>query len=294
MFSSLKAKWKVNTTQFILIFCTFAVTGTLTAWISRQLPGWIGFTDATPFAFKLLLRIFVLIFGYQFIILAVSVLFGQFPFFWNYEKKILNSIFKTKFPIGSSKTINIAIFASGTGSNAQQIINYFRNSTQIKVGLIVSNKPDAGVLNIAKIENIPSIIIEKTAFFDTIEYVKMISSHKIDFIILAGFLWKIPSSLLNAFPEKIINIHPALLPKFGGKGMYGSKVHEAVKNAGETETGITIHLVDEHYDHGKTLFQAVVSIDINDSPETIAKKVLTLEHKHFPQVIESYILKTNL
>jgi phosphoribosylglycinamide formyltransferase-1 len=122
----------------------------------------------------------------------------------------------------------------------------------------------------------------------------MISSHKIDFIILAGFLWKIPSSLLNAFPEKIINIHPALLPKFGGKGMYGSKVHEAVKNAGETETGITIHLVDEHYDHGKTLFQAVASIDINDSPETIAKKVLTLEHQHFPQVIESYILKTNL
>jgi len=294
MFSSLKAKWKVNTTQFILIFCTFAVTGTLTAWISRQLPGWIGFTDATPFAFKLLLRIFVLIFGYQFIILAVSVLFGQFPFFWNYEKKILNSIFKTKFPVVSSKTINIAIFASGTGSNAQQIINYFRNSTQIKVALIVSNKPDAGVLNIAKSENIPTLIIEKNVFFNSTDYIKLISSHKIEFVILAGFLWKIPISLLNAFPEKIINIHPALLPKFGGKGMYGIHVHQAVKNAGETESGITIHLVDEQYDHGKTLFQAVVSVDNDDSPEIIAKKVLTLEHQHFPPVIESYILKTNL
>jgi folate-dependent phosphoribosylglycinamide formyltransferase PurN len=294
MFSSLKAKWKVNTTQFILIFCTFAVTGTLTAWISRQLPGWIGFTDATPFAFKLLLRIFVLIFGYQFIILAVSVLFGQFPFFWNYEKKILNSIFKTKFPVVSSKTINIAIFASGTGSNAQQIINYFRNSTQIKVALIVSNKPDAGVLNIAKNENIPTLIIEKNVFFNSTDYIKLISSYKIEFVILAGFLWKIPISLLNAFPEKIINIHPALLPKFGGKGMYGIHVHQAVKNAGETESGITIHLVDEQYDHGKTLFQAVVSVDNDDSPEIIAKKVLTLEHQHFPPVIESYILKTNL
>jgi len=294
MFSSLKAKWKVNTTQFILIFCTFAVTGTLTAWISRQLPGWIGFTDATPFAFKLLLRIFVLIFGYQFIILAVSVLFGQFPFFWNYEKKILNSIFKTKFPVVSSKTINIAIFASGTGSNAQQIINYFRNSTQIKVALIVSNKPDAGVLNIAKSENIPTLIIEKNVFFNSPDYIKLISSYKIEFVILAGFLWKIPISLLNAFPEKIINIHPALLPKFGGKGMYGIHVHQAVKNAGETESGITIHLVDEQYDHGKTLFQAVVSVDNDDSPEIIAKKVLTLEHQHFPPVIESYILKTNL
>ena len=294
MFSSLKAKWKVNTTQFILIFCTFAVTGTLTAWISRQLPGWIGFTDATPFAFKLLLRIFVLIFGYQFIILAVSVLFGQFSFFWNYEKKILNSIFKTKFPTNSSKAINIAIFASGTGSNAQQIINYFRNSTHIKVSLIVSNKSDAGVLLIAQKENIPFIVIDKHSFFETTTYNNLFTSKKIDFIVLAGFLWKIPISLLNAFPEKIINIHPALLPKFGGKGMYGIHVHQAVKNAGETESGITIHLVDEQYDHGKTLFQAVVSVDNDDSPEIIAKKVLTLEHQHFPPIIESYILKTNL
>jgi formyltetrahydrofolate-dependent phosphoribosylglycinamide formyltransferase len=294
MFSSLKAKWKVKTTQFILIFCTFAVTGTLTAWISRQLPGWIGFTDTTPFAQKLLLRIFVLIFGYQFIILAVSVLFGQFPFFWNYEKKILNKLFKTKFQLNSSKSFNIAIFASGTGSNAQQIINHFRNSTQIKVSLIVSNKSDAGVLLIAQKENIPFIVIDKHSFFETTSYINLLASKKIDFIVLAGSLLKVPISLLNAFPKKIINIHPALLPKFGGKGMYGSKVHEAVKNAGETETGITIHLVDEQYDHGKTLFQAFVSIDVDDSPETIAKKVLALEHQHFPLVIESYILKTNL
>jgi len=294
MFSSLKAKWKVNTAQFIWIICTFAVTGSLTAWISRQLPGWIGFTDATPFALKLLLRICVLLFGYQVIILAVSVLFGQFPFFWNYEKKILNSIFKTKFPVVSSTKKKIAIFASGTGSNAQQIINYFRNSTQIKVALIVSNKPNAGVLTIAQQENIPSIVIEKNAFFNSTDYVKMLSANKIDFIVLAGFLWKIPITLLNAFQEKIINIHPALLPKFGGKGMYGSHVHEAVKNAGESETGITIHLVDEQYDHGKTLFQTAISIDHEDSPEIIAKKVLALEHEHFPQIIESYILKSNL
>jgi len=293
MFSSLKAKWKVDTTQFILIFCTFAVTGSLTAWISRQIPGWIGFTETTPFAYKLLLRLVVLIFGYQVIILGVSLLFGQFPFFWNYEKKILKSIFNIKFPNQETNIIQVAIFASGAGSNAQQIINYFRNSSQIKIALIVSNKSDAGVLSIAQRENIPSIVIDKPTFFEKSDYIELLHSKKIAFIVLAGFLWKIPSGLLQAYPEKIINIHPSLLPKFGGKGMYGIKVHEAVKLAGDRTTGITIHLVDDQYDHGKTLFQAFIPIHSDDSPENIAKKVLELEHQHFPSVIESYILKTN-
>lgn len=293
MFSSLKAKWKVDTTQFILIFCTFAVTGSLTAWISRQIPGWIGFTDATPFAYKLTLRLLVLIFGYQVIILGVSLLFGQFPFFWNYEKKILKSIFKIKFPQPEHNIVQIAIFASGAGSNAQQIIHYFRNSTQIKVALIVSNKSNAGVLSIAQQENIPFMVIDKPSFYEKTDYIDFLQSKKIGFIILAGFLWKIPIGLLQAFPEKIINIHPALLPKFGGKGMYGINVHEAVKLAGEITTGITIHLVDDQYDHGKTIFQALITIHPEDSTNTIAQKVLELEHQHFPKVIESYILKTN-
>lgn len=183
----------------------------------------------------------------------------------------------------------LAIFASGTGSNAARIIDYFRHHRKIKVGLIVCNKPGAGVLNVAEKEGVPVLQIEKERFFRGDGYVGELEKSAIDLIVLAGFLWKIPATLIRAYPGKIVNIHPALLPKYGGKGMYGRFVHEAVLAASDKETGITIHYVDEHYDHGAPIFQAKIVVEPDDTPETLAKKIHLLEYEHFPRVIENLI-----
>jgi phosphoribosylglycinamide formyltransferase-1 len=185
---------------------------------------------------------------------------------------------------------SIIIFASGTGSNAQKNIDFFRNDPAVNVCLIVSNKPEAGVLNIAENEGIPTLVIEKERFFRGDAYIKDLHEFHPALIVLAGFLWKLPPALVKAFPRKIINIHPALLPSHGGKGMYGHFVHEAVIDAKEVETGITIHYVDELYDHGEYIFQARVSVENYDTADTIARKVLQLEHEHFPRVIQSLLL----
>ena len=181
---------------------------------------------------------------------------------------------------------NIAIFASGTGSNAQKIIDHFRNSDKAAVTLILCNKPGAGVFNIAEKEGIPSVLIEKERFFRSDDYIYILKEANIDLIVLAGFLWKVPANLVQAFPGKIINIHPALLPKYGGKGMYGHFVHDAVISAGEKESGITIHFVNEKYDDGATILQEKCEITIEDTPETLAKKVQVLEHKYYPLIVE--------
>lgn len=181
---------------------------------------------------------------------------------------------------------NIAIFASGAGSNAQKIIDHLKGNPAIRVAAIVSNKPDAGVLLIAEAENIPSYIIDKEAFLRGDYYVKLMQELHIDLIVLAGFLWKVPANLVQAFPDKIINIHPALLPKYGGKGMYGHFVHEAVIAAGEPESGITIHFVNEKYDDGATILQEKCTITPADTPESLAQKVQALEHKWFPVIVE--------
>jgi phosphoribosylglycinamide formyltransferase 1 len=180
----------------------------------------------------------------------------------------------------------IAIFASGTGSNAEKIIMHFTGHPKIKVQLVVSNKPDAGVLTVARNHNIPSLIIEKEKFFRGDHYVQELRKWKIDFIVLAGFLWKVPAGLIAAYRGRIINIHPALLPAYGGKGMYGQIVHQAVIAAGEKESGITIHYVDEHYDHGDVIFQARCELAPNETPDTLAAKIHQLEHTHYPAVIE--------
>ncbi len=185
--------------------------------------------------------------------------------------------------------VHIAIFASGTGSNALKIIDHFRNHSSISIALVASNKPGAGVLDIAERKNIPSLIIEKERFFRGDGYVSELKRRNIQWIILAGFLWKIPTSLIQAFPGKIINIHPALLPKYGGKGMYGHFVHEAVIEAKEKESGITIHYVDEEFDHGKHILQLTCPVEDTDTPETLAKKIQVLEHKHYPEVIARLI-----
>ena len=185
--------------------------------------------------------------------------------------------------------MNLAIFASGTGTNAARIIDYFRGSPNVKVCLIVCNKPGAGVLDVAGREGVPTLLIEKEPFFRGGAYVAELREKNIDFIVLAGFLWKIPEALVRAYPGRIINIHPALLPKYGGKGMYGRFVHEAVIAAGEKESGITIHWVDEHYDHGEPILQVRVSVEPGDTPETLAKKIHLLEYEHFPKAIEEVV-----
>jgi phosphoribosylglycinamide formyltransferase-1 len=183
---------------------------------------------------------------------------------------------------------NIAIFASGSGSNAENIFNYFKNNLYIRVMLILSNKSDAFVLERAKKLGVETIVFSKTDL-ENGNVLLLLKEKNINLIVLAGFLLKIPSSIINAFPNKIINIHPSLLPKFGGKGMYGSKVHEEVIANAEKESGITIHYVNEKYDEGGIIFQAKCSIDKNDTPETLANKIHILEYKHFPAVIDKVI-----
>lgn len=184
----------------------------------------------------------------------------------------------------------IAIFCSGSGSNAEKIMQYFQAHSQIEVALLLSNKPQAYALERAKKYNVPTVIFNKQEFYETHQVIKQLENHQIDLIVLAGFLWLVPESLLAAFPQRIINIHPALLPKFGGKGMYGHHVHEAVKAAGETESGITIHVIDAEYDKGDVLLQASCKISPDDTAEEIAQKVLALEHQHFAPTIEKYLL----
>ena len=181
--------------------------------------------------------------------------------------------------------VNLAIFASGAGSNAKKILEYFSNNTGIEVVKIITNNPDAYVLEIAKQFNIESIIISKSVLKSE-DFIKMLNDHKIDLIVLAGFLLKIPKELIEGFRGDIINIHPALLPKYGGKGMYGMHVHQAVKDANETETGITIHYVNENYDEGKVILQEQVNIQNNDTIEMIANKVHQLEYQYFAPTIE--------
>lgn len=181
---------------------------------------------------------------------------------------------------------NIAIFASGTGSNAENIIKYHANSSKFNFSLIISNKSDAPIHERAKKLAIPSFTFTRDDFQGGENILLLLKQHNIDFIVLAGFLLKIPQILTDAFPQKIINIHPALLPKFGGKGMYGNHVHQAVIDAGENETGITIHYVNSNYDEGNIIFQASCPVLSTDTVQIIAEKVQALEHEHFPKVID--------
>ncbi|MGG9962164.1 phosphoribosylglycinamide formyltransferase [Ferruginibacter sp. SUN106] len=302
MFEKLKQRWKVNGLNLVLIITTFAIGGSLCGYAGRKI---LALTNLEKGALWVILYILLITLLWPLCVLLVSFPFGQFGFF----KKYLGRVFKR---FGSSHdrgqtvaTLNntghdgsnrltrtrIAIFASGAGSNAQQIINHFSSSADITIALIVCNKPGAGILDIAANAGIPSLLIEKERFFTGDNYLPELQDHRINFIVLAGFLWKIPEALIKAYPKKIVNIHPALLPKYGGKGMFGRHVHEAVINNKETESGITIHYVDELYDHGAVIFQATCAINDSDTADTLAQKIHVLEHTHYPKVIAEIVEK---
>ena len=186
----------------------------------------------------------------------------------------------------------IAIFASGSGSNAENIYNYFEGVTDVEISLILANKPDAYVLERAKKLNVPSYTFTGKEFRESEVVLEKLQECNIDFIVLAGFLLLVPPYLVSAYPDKIVNIHPALLPKFGGKGMYGDNVHKAVVANKESVSGITIHYVNENYDEGNIIFQAEVEVLPSDTPDDVASKIHELEYKHFPIVIEKVLLDT--
>ena len=287
MFEKLKQHWKVNGLNLILIILTFALGGSLCGYAGRK---FLALTNIDKGAFWVVLYIIVVTLLWPLAVLLVSIPLGQFAFFKKYIRKVFKR-FGGKNAIQNNEVINIAIFASGAGSNAQQIINYFSASSNIKIALIVCNKPDAGVLKIAENAGITSLLIEKDNFFNGDNYLLELKKKNIDFIVLAGFLWKIPEALIKAYPKKIINIHPALLPKYGGKGMFGHHVHNAVINNQEKESGITIHYVDELYDHGEIIFKAICPINENDTADTLAQKIHLLEHAHYPKVIADVLQK---
>ena len=324
---NLQEKWKVGGSQFWLIMLTFALGGSLSGRLCSFLLNLV-FLEKN-WAFWLVYPLFLTIL-WPFSVLFVSFFTGQFRFFKGYLARVGAKVFGIGGSVAAPSTasaapIHIAIFASGAGSNARKIIEYFEGagsglatvvstgdsnltsagskstSSQVKVSLIVCNVPDAGVLAIAKEKGIPTLLINKNEFAAT-GYVESLHNADIQFIVLAGFLWKVPEVLVRAYQpgmkidgalvngkenvsKGIINIHPALLPKYGGKGMYGSRVHEAVIAAGEKESGITIHWVNEHYDEGGIIFQATCEVVLSDTPDTLANKIHVLEHAHFAPTI---------
>jgi phosphoribosylglycinamide formyltransferase-1 len=185
----------------------------------------------------------------------------------------------------------IAIFASGSGSNAQKLMEHFKRSNEIEISLVLTNNADAYVLQRADNFEIPTHIFDKNEFYKTDEIIDLLKNLEIDFVVLAGFLWLIPRNLIHAYPGRIVNIHPAILPKFGGKGMYGDHVHNAVMAAGEAEGGITIHYVNENYDEGEYIYQARYRIDKNDNLEMVKFKGQQLEHQHYPRIVETIVKK---
>jgi phosphoribosylglycinamide formyltransferase-1 len=184
---------------------------------------------------------------------------------------------------------NIAIFASGSGTNAENLIRFFRTNPKGRVKLVLTNRSDAGVIERAEKLDVEVIVFDREGLYQKGTVLQFLKNHQIDFIVLAGFLWLVPDKILKAYENKIVNIHPALLPKYGGKGMYGRFVHEAVIGAGERKSGITIHRVNQNYDEGDILFQVTCSVDQGETPESLASKIHQLEYEHYPRVVEELL-----
>jgi formyltetrahydrofolate-dependent phosphoribosylglycinamide formyltransferase len=287
MLQKLQHRWKVNGINLLLIIFTFAVGGSICGVAAKKVLAVTSIENTWIWIPAYIILISLL---WPFCVLLISLPFGQFSFFKSYLIKIGNIILGKKLPTPPM----IAIFASGAGSNALKIINYFNaHPTTGTITVIVCNKPGAGVLDMAKQNHINTMLLDKEQFFHSNYYIDELKKLGVQFIVLAGFLWKVPSPLIKAYPNKIINIHPALLPKYGGKGMYGTKVHEAVIAAGESESGITIHYVDELYDHGNIIFQATCKIEVGDDANALAQEIHLLEHQHYPAVIEQVLKLQN-
>ncbi len=193
----------------------------------------------------------------------------------------------------------IALFASGSGSNAEKIADYFVDNTDVVISLVLTNNPKAGVIDRARRGfgtgrvHAPVVVFDRPTFYQSDKIIELLQNQRVDLIVLAGFMWLIPAELVRAFPNRIVNIHPALLPKYGGKGMYGHFVHEAVVAAGEPESGITIHFVNEDYDEGAVIFQARCPVSPTDTPDDVARKVQVLEHEHYPRVVAEVLKQLN-
>ena len=286
MFKRLQNKWKVNNLQLVLIISTFAVGGSSTGFVAKKIMNALPINQDWIWVTVYLLLMTII---WPIAIIIISIPFGQFPFFIKYIRKIGNKMGIGVPPSSKMNQKRVAIFASGSGSNAKKIIDHLDGNPRVSVELIVTNNSNAGVLDIARKNNISTLLLKKNGVFSSNSCINELKMAKIDFIILAGFLWKIPGALIKEYPEKIINIHPALLPKYGGKGMYGHFVHEAVIDNREKESGITIHYVDEVYDHGKIIFQASCPVLENDTPATLAKRIQSLEHEHYPVIIEQVL-----
>ncbi len=290
MFQKLQHKWKVNGLNLLLILVTFAVGGSLCGIIGRKIMGWLNVEKGASWV---VLYILIMTVIWPMCVLFVSIFLGQFRFFKNYISKIFKrfggSSIKKAEAVSEMQGYRLAIFASGAGSNADQIIKHFKNNPSVSVALVVCNKPGAGVLQIARNAGIETLLIERDRFLNGDGYVPFLQQHHITHIILAGFLWKVPVSILQHWPDAILNIHPALLPKYGGKGMYGANVHQAVIANGEKESGITIHCVDEVYDNGDIVLQVRCTVDETDTAGSLAAKIHQLEHAHYPAAIELFL-----
>ncbi len=288
MFKKLKNKWKVNNLNLTLILLTFASGGSVCGRLSSKILNTAGLEKGIVWVSLYILLVTVL---WPLCVIIISIPLGQFRFFRNYIGRIGQKL-SGKRQL-QPKTI-IAIFASGKGSNALNIIHYFKNHPTINVGLVVTNKADAGVVDIAQEHQIPIKVIGPTDFQHPENLMTELKNRQIGFVVLAGFLKKVPDSVIAAFSGRIINIHPALLPAYGGKGMYGQYVHEAVLANRENKSGITIHYVNEHYDKGEIIFQAECKISPEDDTSSLEQKVRALELAHYPRIIEEEIKKQNL
>jgi formyltetrahydrofolate-dependent phosphoribosylglycinamide formyltransferase len=293
MLQKLQRKWKVNGTSLLLILITFALGGSACGIVGRKLMAFTGIEKGLLWG---LVYIVVLTIIWPLCVLVISIPMGQFAFFKKYIGKLVRRFgVRSRSAANENKPlIRMAIFASGNGSNAATLIQYFIKDPEVEIALVVCNKPGAGVLQVAADAGIETLVIEKERFYNGDAYVPVLQALQINWIVLAGFLWKVPPVLIQLWPSAIFNIHPALLPKFGGKGMYGAKVHQAVIDAQETESGISIHFVDEQYDHGAVIFQAHCAVLPDDTHQTLASRIQELEHRHFPEQIANIIKSEKL
>lgn len=280
MFEKLRKKWQVSGWNLFLILSTFALGGSACGRIGTKILNTLPLEKGLLWGLLYILLITLL---WPVCVLIISIPLGQYRFFRNYISRIWGKMIGKK-----SKTATkhrLAIFASGKGSNTLNIINFFQNHPTIEVALVVTSSAKAGVNQVARTHSIHLLILTEEHYSSPGQLLKELSNFKIDFIVLAGFLQKIPVEIIDTFRNKIINIHPALLPQFGGKGMYGSRVHRAVIQSDEKKSGISIHWVDEEYDHGTVIFQATCDILPEDDADSLEKKVRALELEHYPRVI---------